>query len=483
MRNQDRIMFLQSYKNSLIFFAFLIFSHFSVAQKDGYKIKVTIAGISDSVCFLASYFGDKTYLKDTAVVDQNGVMIFEGRESLPGGLYIVAGTEKNKYFEFLINEKQRFSIETKKDDIAFNIKIKGSRENDLFFDYIAFISSKQEELVPWQSKLNQKQLNSDSIAIIRENISRIDREVKNFRERFINENQGTLVAAFLQATMEPVIPPEPSRLSGVITDSAFAYRYYKQHYWDNLDLADARLLRTPIFHKKLEKYLNKVVMQAPDSLNNEIDRLLEAARPNDEVFEYLLWHMTIKYESSKIMGFDAIFVHLANTYIKTGQADWLNETVKENIINRANILEPLLIGKKAPNMILLDTNNTPTALHSVKAKYILIFFWDTDCSFCKKETPKLNKFYQEECKKHDIEIFAVCIDTSMSKWKQYINQHDLHWVNVNGYLSMTPDFHDLYDVHSSPVMYLLDKDKNIVTKRILTDQIIEYIYKMESIRE
>ena len=475
-------MFLRSYKYSLIFFVFLFFSHFSLAQEDGYKIKVTITGISDSVCFLASYLGDKTYLKDTAVVDQNGMMVFEGRESLPGGLYIVAGTEKNKYFEFLINEKQRFSIETKKDDIAWNIKIKGSTENDLFFNYIAFISSKQEELMPWQSKLNQQQLTSDSIAIIREHISRIDKEVKKFRERFINENQGTFVAAFLQATMDPVIP-DPSSLSEEITDSAFAYRYYKQHYWDNLDLADARLLRTPLFHKKLEKYLNEVVLQIPDTLNKEIDYLLEAAQPSKEVFEYLLWHMTIKYESSKIMGFDAIFVHLANMYFKTGQADWLNETVTENIINRANILEPLLIGKKAPNMILLDTNNIPTALHSVQAKYILIFFWDTDCSFCKKETPKLKKFYREKGEKHDIEVFAVCIDTSMSKWKQYIYQHDLHWINVNGYLSMTPDFHDLYDVHSSPVMYLLDKDKNILTKRILIDQIIEYIYKMESIRE
>lgn len=476
-------MFLQSYKNSLILFAFLIFSHFSFAQKDGYKIKVTIDGISDSVCFLASYFGDKTYIKDTAVVDQNGMMVFEGSGILPGGLYIVAGTKKNKYFEFLINEKQRFSIEAKKDNIAFNIKIKGSKENKLFYDYIAFISSKQAELLPWQSKLNQKPLNSDSIAIIRKNISRIDKEVKEFREWFINENQGTLVAAFLQATMEPVIPTEPSGLSGVSTDSSYAYRYYKQHYWDNLDLADARLLRTPIFYKKLEKYLNEVVLQLPDSLNNEIDRLLEAARPDNEVFEYLLWQMVIKYESSKIMGFDAIFVHLADTYFKTGQADWLNETVKENIINRANILEPLLIGKKAPNMILLDTNNIPTALHPIEAKYTIIFFWDTDCSFCKKETPKLKKFYQEKGKKLSIEVFAVCIDTSMSKWKQYINQQNLQWINVNGYLSMTPDFHDLYDVHSSPVMYLLDKDKNILTKRILTDQVIEYIYKMESVRE
>jgi hypothetical protein len=53
------------------------------------------------------------------------------------------------------------------------------------------------------------------------------------------------------------------------------------------------------------------------------------------------------------------------------------------------------------------------------------------------------------------------------------------WIHVNGHLSLQGNYHDLYDIHSTPVMYLLDENKKILTKRILTDQISEFIKKRE----
>lgn len=48
--------------------------------------------------------------------------------------------------------------------------------------------------------------------------------------------------------------------------------------------------------------------------------------------------------------------------------------------------------------------------------------------------------------------------------KKYIRANNMSWVNVNGFYSMTADFRELYDVHSSPVMYLLDGNKKIIAK-------------------
>jgi peroxiredoxin len=180
------------------------------------------------------------------------------------------------------------------------------------------------------------------------------------------------------------------------------------------------------------------------------------------------------------MGFDAVFVYLADQYFAKGKASGMNQTVVDNILDRARILKPLLIGKPAPEMILLDTNEVPVALSRVKAKYTLIYFWDTDCSFCKKESPRLKAFYAEKSRIYDLEVYAVCIDTSFASWKKYIRENSLTWINVNGYLSLTQDFHDLYDVHSSPVMYLLDEKKTIIAKHILTDQIPEIIERRET---
>jgi len=47
----------------------------------------------------------------------------------------------------------------------------------------------------------------------------------------------------------------------------------------------------------------------------------------------------------------------------------------------------------------------------------------------------------------DVEVYAVCIDTSMTGGRN-TSKEWATWINVHGYLSLTPDFHDLYDVHS-----------------------------------
>jgi thiol-disulfide isomerase/thioredoxin len=124
---------------------------------------------------------------------------------------------------------------------------------------------------------------------------------------------------------------------------------------------------------------------------------------------------------------------------------------------------------------MLDTAMRPVSLYSVRADYTILFFWDTDCGFCKRETPKLKKFYEDQKDSLNIEVFGICADTSMKVMKNYIKEKELDWINVNGPRSLTGNYHDAYDVHSTPVMYVLDKEKNIVAKRILTDQIVEFI--------
>ena len=69
------------------------------------------------------------------------------------------------------------------------------------------------------------------------------------------------------------------------------------------------------------------------------------------------------------------------------------------------------------------------------------------------------------------------MDTSWIDMKKYIQKNQTTWLNVNGFYSMTPDFRELYDVHSSPVMFLLNHKKNIIAKRLLTTQMEDFIHQ------
>jgi hypothetical protein len=439
-------------------------------NSDGYRITVHIAGSPDTLCYLASYYGDKTYLIDTAFLNVKGDFIFQGDTTLPSGMYILAGEKKNKLFDFIITGQQTFRLATDTGDMTGHMKAKGSWENTLFFKYIQFIAKKKQEVSRYDSILNTIRDDYDSVKRYQIRIKKIDVEVKDYQNNLIFRNGDTFIARFMAASLEPQIP-EYIFSRGGNTDSAAAFRYYKKHYWDNFDLKDDRLLRTPLFQEKFDGYFNRLVLQQPDSVMAEADKILAKCRVTSETYKYLLWHFITTSEKSNIMGMDAVFVHMVKKYIEPQHFDWLNETVRKNLIDRANVLNPLLIGKPAPLMILLDTNDVPVSLYNIRAKYTIVFFWEKDCGHCQKEMPVLKDFYNSSHDSLNFEVYAVCIDTSVTAWKSYIREHDLDWINVNGYRSLTPDFHDLYDIRSSPVMYLLDENKVIIAKRILTDQI------------
>ena len=88
--------------------------------------------------------------------------------------------------------------------------------------------------------------------------------------------------------MEPIVIPESPLHENGTVDAKFKYNYYKKHYWDHFDLKDDRMVRTPIFHGKMEKYLLEYTPQIPDSIIKSLDVLIEKVKESDELFKYII---------------------------------------------------------------------------------------------------------------------------------------------------------------------------------------------------
>jgi hypothetical protein len=108
---------------------------------------------------------------------------------------------------------------------------------------------------------------------------------------------------------EPKIPSAKEQPGGKY-DSNFVYHFYKEHYWDGISFADDRLVRTPFFEPKLDKYLQDIVAPNPDSLIKETDNMLLEARTAPEMYRYLMVSFVQKFVNPQYMGQDAVFVHL-----------------------------------------------------------------------------------------------------------------------------------------------------------------------------
>ena len=219
--------------------------------------------------------------------------------------------------------------------------------------------------------------------------------------------------------------------------------------------------------------MEKLTYQIPDSVLVSARLIIEKSKASKEMFKYLVVTLTSNYEISKIMGMDAVFVGLVEDYYKTGQAYWADSLLTFKITDRARVMKPLLLGKRTPNLILADTSGVMQNLWNVNAKYTVLCFWDPDCSHCKKVVPKLKEWYSAN-KSKGVEVFGVCTETEEQKWKKFIRDNNLDWINVAD-IQLHNHFRSVYDISSTPVIYMLDKNKVIFAKKMGVEQMSEIL--------
>jgi thiol-disulfide isomerase/thioredoxin len=270
------------------------------------------------------------------------------------------------------------------------------------------------------------------------------------------------------------------------SDSINAYQYFKKHYWDGVNFWDGRLAYTTVFEEKIDKYFSQLVPFHPDSTKKELDWMLGFASNNEEMTRFLLVKFVNRYMAQKYMWEDAVFVHLFEKYFSQKEYPWLNEKGKKQISERAYSLMANIMGTKASNIELPDTIGKKTTLFGLNADYTVLVFWDPTCSHCKEVLPKLDSFYTTKWKKINLKIYAVAKENDGTKkdWLKFIKDQKIKkWSHV--YYSKAdekarvnagmPGYSQLYDVLTFPTLYLLDKDKRIIAKKLTYQQIDELL--------
>jgi thiol-disulfide isomerase/thioredoxin len=466
----------------IAFFSLLLLSVVFGFSQTGYNIKLTLKSYQNSQVYLGYYYGKVKAVADSAILDANSNCTFKGKEKLPGGIYFIVSPKKEILFEVLIDQQQDFSIAADSAPTPGNIKFVNSPDNTLFQSYTPYVARKGKEIADEQAKFSTAKNKQDSAKIIDE-IKKTNQEIQDYRGDIIKKYPGSLLTVLFNALKEPVVPTIDKQ-PGKKYDSLFAYHYFKAHYWDSVSFTDDRLVRTPIFEPKLEKYFKDLVPPVADSINREVDWMLLYSRTNKEMFKFLMVHFVQKYINPEYMGQDAVFVHIFEKFINTGQADFFTDKYRKYINDRAYSLMANLIGQPAPNLEMVDSLNKPKPLFGVDAKFIVVCFWDPTCSHCKELVPKLDSIYEAKWKNEGVKIYGVMTDGGKENWIKFIKDHNLKdWVHVYETREQhdaiannnQPSYKQLYDVYQTPTLFLLDKDKHIIAKKLTYEQFDEVI--------
>lgn len=455
--------FIMKIWTSLLFILFFAFT--TKAQVD-YKIKIKVKNYDSDTLIIGNKYGKQQYIKDTLIADKKGSFLFTGKDTLESGVFLMVFQPNKEFIEFLVDDNDKhFGISVDFSDLESSIKFKNSISNKAFQEYTSFL----KKLKPKAEKIKKEIHVQDSLKNtvkkdeLTKQLDKLDIDVKNFQISYIKKYKGSLPALIVRSLQEPDMPtftgdPKEIRIK--------QYYFYRAHYFDNIDLADERLLHTNILARKIDFYVDRLIPQHPDTISVELDKILQKMEPNPEMYKFYLIQFLNNYAGSNIVGFDAIYVHLVNNYYAKGKTPWVDKKQMAKILRDASLLDPVLIGKTPPNITLYKEDGTPKEIFDVDKPYTLLFFWGPDCGHCKKAAPYLVDFYKAY--KDQVAVITICNEISKKTPKCWegIKDHDYGEMINLADPKYTSHFKTLYNVKLTPTIYILNDKKEIIMKRI-----------------
>ena len=245
------------------------------------------------------------------------------------------------------------------------------------------------------------------------------------------------------------------------------------HFWDGIEDFDGPTGENPVLAAQIDFYFDKLVAPLPDSITLEINRLIEKTSFSTDLRDFILWYLLDKYRHPEYMGQDQVFVWLYDQYFSQLEIKDLNKTNLALIRDKAERLRRLALFNLAPDFKIGDSLN----LYSIESQYIVVFFYDHDCDVCHQEMLDLDSV----CVEHP-EITVLAMDMNLDStagsscgfairtqgnrdFKSLIQHRRI--TNPSELIALS----DAYDIETTPLIYVLDKDKRIIAKKIRAKQI------------
>lgn len=450
------------FKNVLV--ALMLVFAFNV-NADEFKVKAT--QLKNDTIFLGYYYNGKPYVQDTIKLDKNGHGVLSAEKELKEGAFIMY-FHGSKYFDLLIGKDKNISIEIK-DTLSLpeSVVIKGARETVDFHNYALKLKSSQqlyskigEHLKATEDSLTKVKLQAEAQAIYE--------SVNATRDSLIDAQPVSMLSIFLNGikTPEYVVDTEiPDSLRPM-----HRYLFEKEHYLDNLDFSDERIIRTSYLPSTIDNYLNTKLFQISDSIIPPVVKLVEKSRKNNECFRVVLNHCMNYAINSKIMGMENLMVTLGRKYYLNGLTEWADSTWLKNLEEEIYKNERSLVGMKAANIPLADVNGDYKRLYNIGGTEVtILYFYEPSCGHCRKTMPKVGEFAKKYADDPRIKVVAVYMLEDKDEWTKFIEEADLSEV-VNVWDPNRESYYWYYfNTSTTPMVYVMDSEYKIFAKKIDVD--------------
>lgn len=192
--------------------------------------------------------------------------------------------------------------------------------------------------------------------------------------------------------------------------------------------------------------------------------------------------VSLDMQTGNLPAFDADFLDFPFLFLheEYGKYYKYKTSIYKNIPEGKNIQYGFRIGQTLNDIELENLKSEKFKISELRSEkeYILLDFWGTWCTPCKKTMPqlkKLNKIYFKS-----LDIVSIAYDNEVSDVEDYIVKNKLNWKHAYIERKYDASIINRLRIEAFPTFILMDKNKKIILRNSgisALDEISEFLSK------
>ncbi len=437
------------------------------------QIQFQISGLKSPSAIIGYYYAGDMYRRDSVSVDTLTGRFQLTQPSLTPGLYFV-GAGGTRLFDFVVtNPIDRFGVRGSMARLD-SLSAEGSAENAAFFEFERKRKAVEARMATKRSmyEMVQRATQNDPEALqpLRKEMQKLIQDVDALGRDFQRQHPTHLYARMLRSIE---VPDAPQKVKASKNPKA-AMIWAQTHYFDNTDWRDSTLLRNNLWPVFFDNFFNRLTAPQADSIIAAADHILKKMPKNGPFYQFSVLNLTSNFEQSTFPAADRIFVHMVDFYQKKDDTPWLDAATLLRLEYKAEVHRPTLTGTVAPALVLPDDTGKMVSLHNIEAPLTLLVFYSPLCEHCQKSMPSIYQTWLDY-RKTGLQAIAVNTDDQHPHWQKFVAQQGWEWTDLSDPAGKNEAMEKNYSPFNLPVIYILDKDKKVLRKRVVPEQLGEVL--------
>lgn len=287
----------------------------------------------------------------------------------------------------------------------------------------------------------------------------------------IKANQPEVSAG--QTAQMPRKPFALPEIPATIINPGERAEYLISHYWNNLAFADATWLANPNqIEQAFADYLSLLPHTTPEVAIISIGKVLDKSLAQQSVFSWFTGMFDkYLYDVNSPFRDEECYAIVVEHIINNPDVDEIYKLRPEAQLEQINKNRP---GNVAADFTYTFANGRKGTLHGIKADYTLLFFYDPECPDCRYTREFLQQSEQiaDLVNSGKLKILALYPDEDTKTWKTYWSAIPSTWLNAYDGTATKKIKSKLYAIRAIPSLYLLDRDKRVLLRDAMVEQIV-----------